>query len=158
MGKTTIAFLSVAGLLIGAVECLAHGTVHAVTPGGTVVQARYDDGSPMAFCDVSVFEPGNDKNPYQTGSTDPKGNFAFLPGTNGIWRVRVDDGMGHTVLAEVYVGATGLEESSHSRGVRRVGGGLVGVSLIFGIFGVYCLFRHRPHRTRGKTAPQEGKA
>jgi len=128
--------------------CLAHGARHTVFKGGTGVEATYDDGSPMAFCDVSVFSPGDPVSEYQTGITDPRGRLAFVPDTNGVWKVTVDDGMGHMAIAEVLVGLEGIEPADSRAGMDRPTGAIVGVSMIFGLFGIYCLLRQRLVRAR----------
>ncbi|NQT92354.1 MAG: hypothetical protein HQ559_06305, partial [Lentisphaerae bacterium] len=89
---------------------------HRVFKAGAGIEAAYDDGSPMAFCDVSVFSPGDPVSEYQTGITDPRGRFAFIPDTNGVWKVTVDDGMGHMAIAEVLMGPEGTQTGSSRAG------------------------------------------
>jgi hypothetical protein len=77
-------------------SAILHGITVRLAAEGRVVVAvtSYDGGIPVAGAQVMVFAPGGDT-PYQLGSTDPAGLFAFLPGGPGEWRVAVDDGMGH---------------------------------------------------------------
>ena len=138
--------------------CLAHGARHTVIKGGTGVEATYDDGSPMAFCDVSVFSPSDPVGEYQTGTTDPRGRFAFVPDTNGAWKVTVDDGMGHMVTAEIAVGLEGIKQGGSRNGVDRPMGAIVGVSLIFGLFGLYCLIRQGMGCAKHEARSGEGKS
>ena len=140
--------VGVAGLLMLGAIALGHGVQHRVFPGGTGVEATYDDGSPMAFCDVSVFSPGEPASEYQTGITDPRGRFAFVPDTNGVWKVTVDDSMGHMVIAEVFVGSPGIEADGSRAGMDRPMGAIVGVSMILGLFGIYSLVRQILGRPR----------
>lgn len=122
-------------------NALAHGVEHNFSQGATAITAAYDDGSPMAYCDVKVFTPGEGKEPYQEGSSDRNGCFAFLPDTNGIWRVTVDDGMGHLLDAGIEISSTGLlSESESPQHKDRLKGTVLGVSLIFGCFGLYAMF------------------
>lgn len=136
---------------------LAHGVRHSVSEGAMAVTATYDDGSPMAFCDVSVFSSVDPDEPYQTGSTDPAGRFAFVPDTNGSWRVTVDDGMGHAMTAEVNVhtgaaGSAGPDETKISRSMALV----IGLCWILGFFGIYSLARHvTGHRQSGSGSEEE---
>ena len=126
----------------------AHGVSHRTFEVGTGIEATYDDGRPMAFCDVEVFSPADSEAAYQVGSTDPQGCFAFVPNTNGLWRITVDDGMGHTVTAQVQTDATAVPKASTGQGLSRPLGLLVGLSIIFGFFGVYSLARQATrHRT-----------
>ena len=150
--------VGVAGLLMLGAIALGHGVQHRVFPGGTGVEATYDDGSPMAFCDVSVFSPGEPASEYQTGITDPRGRFAFVPDTNGVWKVTVDDSMGHMVTAEIAVGPEGITQGGGRKGVDRSTGAIVGVSVIFGLFGLYCLVRQGMGRVRHGSRSGEGKS
>jgi len=115
-------------------SCCAHGVTHEVFEVGTGVRATYDDGSPMAYCDVTVCAPGRSESEFQAGATDRNGCFAFVPDTNGTWRVSVDDGMGHLVRAEIEVGPNVMESKDGGRGQGRLGRAVVGVSIIFGVF------------------------
>jgi len=122
--------------------CLGHGVETETFAVGTGVKARYSDESPMAYCDVAIFAPDDAEQEYQTGITDRNGCFAFVPDTSGVWRVIVDDGMGHQVTAEVAVDslqATGTDDHHHSG--DRTSSAIVGVSLIFGLFGIWALLR-----------------
>jgi nickel transport protein len=124
----------------------AHGVRHSVSEGATVVAATYDDGSPMAFCDVTVLAPQNGEAPYQEGTSDRNGCFAFLPDTNGTWTVTIDDGMGHLEEARIEIDSIGGPKTETAHAPDRLGGAVVGISIIFGIFGVYALLtRRRPH-------------
>ncbi len=125
----------------------AHGVRHEVTAGGMVVAAAYDDGSPMAFCDVEVFAPGSPDESFLDGASDRNGYFAFVPDTNGVWRVAVDDGMGHRVEIELAVGESGWRSLAGAPPcVGRLSGGVVGISVIFGCFGVYAMYAGRVRR------------
>lgn len=149
--------LALACLVLRSVPCLAHGSRYNVFRGGTGIEATHDDGSPMAFCDVRVFAPGGRENLHQTGTTGPKGRFMFVPDTNGVWRVSIDDGIGHVLWAEIAVGPEAREAVGRGGGVDRLTGGVVGVSLIFGVFGIYCLLRHRVPRSQRETGCTEGE-
>lgn len=134
-------------LLLGcAVFCVAHGTGYEVFEGGTCVRALYDDGSPMAFCDANVFAPGEDEEAYQAGTTDRNGCLAFVPDTNGTWRVVVDDGMGHSVRAPVDVKAGRMTGDARRLPMGRGPGMVIGLSLIVGGFGLYALVRQHAQR------------
>ena len=125
---------------------LAHGVRHSVSEGATVVTATYEDGSPMAFCDVTVFAPGSRQEPYQEGTSDRNGCFAFLPDTNGTWRVTVNDGMGHLADAVIKIGSAGRRDVHKAHHADRLGGAMVGIGVIFGCFGIYAMLAGRIHR------------
>ena len=106
----------------------------------------------MAFFVVSLFSPADPVEPYQTGTTDPSGRFAFVPDSNGVWVVIVDDAMGHAVNARLMIDAGRLVPGT---GDVRLGRGtalLVGLSLVFGLFGVYAMARN----ATGRIGPGSG--
>jgi nickel transport protein len=102
----------------------------------------------MAYCDVSVFAPGGESDPYQQGTSDRNGCFAFLPDTNGTWTVTVDDAMGHAVKAHVEIGSAGMRSRGRGPQASRLGGAVIGISAIFGIFGLYAILATRSGRYR----------
>jgi len=121
--------------------CLGHGVETETFAVGTGVKARYSDESPMAYCDVAIFAPDDAEQEYQTGITDRNGCFAFVPDTSGVWRVTVDDGMGHLATVEVAVDSLQATGTGGHHADDRVSSALVGVSLIFGLFGIWALLR-----------------
>lgn len=135
------------GLALGA--ACAHGVHYQVSEDAVAVCAAYHDAAPMAFCDVEVFAPGAPEASYQEGTTDPAGCFAFVPSTNGVWIVSVDDGMGHGVRAEVPVDRVGHPVDGGHDGVSRPVGLLIGLCLIIGLLGVYRLARQANGHSRG---------
>ncbi len=139
----------VAIVMVGAVPdaCRGHGSHCTVVVGGTAVEAVYHDGGPMAFCDVEIYRPGDEQEPFHTGETDPRGRFAFVPDTTGTWRVRVDDGMGHVATTEVVIGADMMEAAEPRHVYDRMSGTIVGVSVIFGLFGLAALVHRRIRKT-----------
>ena len=138
--------------------CLGHGGAYEVLRDAGGIRAVYDDGSPMALCDVSVFAPDRPEEAYQTGITDPHGRFAFVPDTHGMWRVTVDDGMGHRVEAAVPVDSAFGHEHEHGHEHRhaagRLSGLVVGISVIFGLFGVLALLSRK--RGAAGNGPNQG--
>jgi nickel transport protein len=147
MRPARTAFAVLVFLLAPAEVCFGHGTHCSWIEGGTAVEAVYHGGEPMAFCDVSVFRPGGEEAPYQTGSTDPRGRFAFVPDTTGTWKVTVDDGMGHSATAEVLVGPEGIRTEGGGRAPDRIRGIIVGISVIFGFFGLFSFLYGKRRRT-----------
>ena len=115
----------------------AHGVrVESVPSAGVVF--RYDEGSPAAFADVTVWGPAAGEEPYLRGTTDAAGTFAFCPSAQGRWKIRVDDGLGHAAETEIVVGPEGIAHAGHSV-PDRLGRWLGGVGFIFGLAGIYSL-------------------
>ncbi|OGV68419.1 MAG: hypothetical protein A2283_19365 [Lentisphaerae bacterium RIFOXYA12_FULL_48_11] len=114
---------------------LSHGIKATRVDGGLGIVVVYDDGSPVSFSEAKVFAPGNDEKPVLTGNTDRNGCFMFRPDTNGIWKITVDDGMGHAVTEAIqFKGMVFVPVQTASTMPRRYGV-ITGIALIFGIFG-----------------------
>ena len=133
--------------------CLAHGVKHEVFDVGTGIKATYSDETPMAYCEVAVYAPDDDASEYQTGITDRNGCFAFVPDASGVWRVNVDDGMGHLVTAEISLDSLQVASTSVRQVGDRMSSAIVGISVIFGLFGIYALLRGS---RRAASAPGAG--
>jgi len=129
----------------------AHGVKGMVKEGGLVVTAQYDTGEAMSYARVRISVPGA-KLPFQSGRTDRNGRFCFFPDAQGDWKVVVDDEMGHRLEVMVPVNeamelktdkqAGGSAESPLSRYEKA----LMGISIIFGISGVFFWWRGKKGR------------
>ncbi len=94
----------------------------------------------MSYARVKILAPGAGLT-FQSGRTDRNGRFCFFPDGPGDWEMIVDDEIGHRLKVMVPVDeakelkkdqqAGGSAESSLSRYERA----LMGISIIFGIFG-----------------------
>lgn len=97
----------------------AHG-IHVTHAAGEAVRvtASFDSGEPMVAAQVSVFAPGDLETPWMTGTTDPAGQFAFVPDMTqtGRWEVQVRlAGHGEIVYVPVDEGAVATDLSpSHA--------------------------------------------
>ena len=118
----------------------AHGVRSIVDQGGIVVIAQYDNGEPMSYARVEISAPGA-RLTFQSGGTDRNGRFCFFPDTPGDWKVVVDDEMGHRLEVIVPVNeAMQLKTNQKAggpllRSFSRYTGVILGISVIFGIFG-----------------------
>ena len=118
----------------------AHGVMGTVGSGGVVVTAQYNTDEAMSYAMVKISAPGSGLT-FQSGRTDRNGRFCFYPDGPGDWEVIVDDEMGHRLEVIVPVDEAkelkkdqqtgGSAESSLSRHERA----LMGISIIFGVFG-----------------------
>jgi nickel transport protein len=86
-----------------------------------VATCTFEGGGAISDAPVKVFAPSREgeaaHRPYQTGRTDARGRFAFVPDGVGVWRIEVDDGMGHSGSAgveieEAFFGAAGPAEEA----------------------------------------------
>lgn len=129
-----------AALLAGVLH--AHALTHTVQPGSAViVELRYADGTPFSYEAAEVYRPG-EAVPFLAGRTDVNGRLAFVPDRSGDWRVRVFSEDGHG--GDFTVAAAGdASTTTPAAGLGTVGGLAVGLSVIFGVFGIWSLFVRR---------------
>ncbi|WP_022661329.1 hypothetical protein [Paucidesulfovibrio longus] len=104
--KTALGVLA-ALLLLGlghAALASAHGIrrIH-YEQTATVIETAFSDGTTASFAQVLIYAPGGGDTEFQNGRTDARGRFAFLPDRPGVWRVKVDAGMGHGFDMEIEV-------------------------------------------------------
>lgn len=132
--------LAFAGLIFFCGMSYSHGTGYRQSPFKAVaLEFMYSTGEAMSYREARVFSPSDDKFAWQSGRTDERGNFAFVPNVPGLWRVVVRDEEGHQCEANIVVSGEGLEgreaeaESSIPHGIELFIRALLGVSLIFNI-------------------------
>ncbi len=77
-------------------------TVTMAAPA-VVLRATYGGAEAVSFAQVQVFAPAASAGEYQTGRTDRRGCFSFVPETGGAWRVVIDDEEGHRREVDVTV-------------------------------------------------------
>lgn len=135
-----IAGLSLSALLLLTGEIFAHGTGYRHSQFEAVaLEFIYSTGEAMSYREARVFSPNDEKFAYQSGRTDEKGRFAFVPDTPGKWRVIVRDEEGHQCTAEIVISdkGEGVSESEIQSAVINsteiLIRSLLGVSLIFNI-------------------------
>lgn len=83
----------------------AHGTDYRIleTDYAVTVECLFAGGEPMQYAQVLLFSPDDAVVEFQNGRTDQQGRFAFLPHVPGTWRMKVKDGMGHALTADIKV-------------------------------------------------------
>lgn len=154
MKRLFLLLFSLAFALGALEEADAHGVGYIPSEKPPVaLEFYYSTGEPMSFAKADVFAPGDAKGAFQSGRTDEKGRFAFVPDGEGEWRVVVTDDEGHR--AEAVVAATGKEDGVAAPAAATVSGSgpaapldtsrnaLLGVSLIFNIAAATTLYRAR---------------
>ncbi|MFW5837949.1 MAG: carboxypeptidase-like regulatory domain-containing protein, partial [Desulfovibrionaceae bacterium] len=63
--------------------------------------AAFSSGEPASYAEVVIASPESGEVEFQSGRTDARGRFVFLPDAPGSWRVRLDAGMGHALDFEL---------------------------------------------------------
>lgn len=123
---------------------------------GIAVRAFYTDKDPASYSQFEIYGPGDREDlPHQTGRTDKNGFLAFVPDRPWTWKVKIwgeSSPAYHSFTAEVKVDKElGLESFSkpllatHTKMIT-------GLSLIFGIFGIYAYLKSRK-KQEGKDPP-----
>lgn len=127
----------------------AHGLELSTTLSApaVIVRAAYGGSEPVPFAKVQVFAPGEPEREHQTGTTDRRGYFSFVPEGGGAWRIVVDDEEGHrhdtTVqVPEPFESGAPVPPAAPSRLERA----LLGVALLFGATGFLYGFKARRSR------------
>ena len=130
-------------------QALAHGTEGEIAVRqGLLVEAKYSDGEPMAYANISISRMGEDT-PFQQGNLDRRGRFLFLPDQNGTWTVEITDGMGHRLALSRKV--EDLDSfASLETGKRQEKEGLplalklgMGLAVILGLSGIWAWWASR---------------
>jgi nickel transport protein len=93
----------------------------------------------------------NEELPFQTGRADRNGLFLFLPDQPGDWKVIARDGMGHRLAVKPIIDEGMNPNKTGGQTDGAVDGGFLpryekafmGLSLIFGISGVFFWWRCR---------------
>jgi len=140
----------------------SHGVLGRVESGkGILVEVEYDDGEPMTYASIEIFD-SEENLPFQSGRTDRNGRFLFYPDKMGDWKVVVTDGMGHGLTLKTNIDkmfnldktneqqAKDINENSLSRYERT----LMGISIIFGISGIFFWWKGRRIYMRNKEENQ----
>jgi len=128
-----VAFGLFMSLFILSGVCYGHGVKYLRLKGGVGIEAKYSDGMPLSFSSAKVFSPGNPDAEFQTGYTDKNGRFMFFPDMEGIWKVEINDGMGHGVVTNIDVGE--IVEVKEGAGFTLLEKILIGIAIIWGITG-----------------------
>ncbi len=142
-------FLTLLALTAIPKQVLAHGASIGYSETSAItIEAKYDDGTPMANAQVVVYAPSDRATPWLKGTTDDAGNFSFVPDTDaenlGDWDVKVRQA-GHGDItsipvtgnrentADTQLSSTGAEYTPSQKVfmAAAVGWGFIGTALFF---------------------------
>jgi len=125
----------------------AHDLQHevGVAEGAIAVRLSFADGNVFSFEAYEVYREGEDI-PFQVGRTDALGRLIFMPDQPGDWRVKVFSEDGHGLDFSVVAGERGAVEKAGGSPLAAYSRLIVGVAVIFGIFGLLNLFLVRGKR------------
>ncbi len=135
------------GLFLGETDSLGHSINYQVEQQGMALRAFYSAKDPASYSQYEIWGPGDREDlPHQTGRTDKNGFLAFVPDRAGTWKVKIwgESSHGyHGFTTEIKVDK-GLNLESFSKPLAAAHTKLItGLSLIFGIFGIYAFLRSR---------------
>ena len=88
-------FLTLLILIAAPKKVIAHGAnIDYRETSAITIQAKYDDGKPMANAQVVIYAPSDRSTPWLKGTTDKSGNFTFVPDASnsenhGDWDIKV---------------------------------------------------------------------
>jgi len=141
-----VLFLPVA-LFLGGKDLQGHSINYHVEQKGIAVRAFYSAKEPSSYSQYEIYGPGDREDlPHQTGRTEKNGFLSFVPDRAGTWKIKLwgESSHGyHGFTAEVKVDKEINLESFSKPLVAAHTKLITGLSLIFGIFGVYALWRSR---------------
>ena len=107
-----------------------------IAPPAVLLEARYGGTEIVPFAKVQIFAPGATRE-FQTGRTDQRGRFSFVPEGAGNWRAVVDDELGHRREVEIGVTAGFAGVVDGGSGGSRWDRLLAGLGLLAGVAGVW---------------------
>lgn len=159
-------------LCYGPALALAHGVHHRIEAGNAVViTLTYANGKPFANQKYALTPVGQEK-PRQLGNTDASGRIAFVPDAITDWRLQATAADGHGLKREFVLPppspapppaalpaspASAVPAAAPAQATPTLSAvpasetpprwmmAVSGLSLIFGLFGLYQLFVRRPH-------------
>jgi nickel transport protein len=121
-----------------------------------VITVTEEDGTPCAGMSY-IISPKEGGKSVQSGRTDIQGRVVFVPESGGSWKLNAFSEHGHGTEVSFVSGEQDVLLSSEKPFFDRYARPITGVSLIFGIFGVLCLFRRRRTRIPSPRRGGEGK-
>ncbi len=133
-------------MIWGAEEKLYAHTIHyEVQPKGISAKIFYTQTDPASYSEYEIYGPG-DTEPYQIGRTNRAGFLSFLPDRPGTWRIKIlgESSHGfHGITIELKVDKAFDLESFDKPLVAKHTKIIVGISVIFGLFGIISLYLSR---------------
>ena len=147
LGVARLVLLLPIGLFLGEIDSHGHSINYQVLEKGIAVKAFYSEKDPSSYSQYEIWGPGDKEDlPHQTGRTDKNGFLAFVPDRAGTWKIRLwgESSHGyHGFTTEVKVDKDFNLESFSKPLLATHTKLITGLSLIFGIFGIYALLRSR---------------
>jgi nickel transport protein len=122
----------------------AHEVHHRIEAyDAIVVTLRYANGQPFAYERYALY-PAGKETPQQVGNTDAQGRVAFVPDSEGKWRLQATSADGHGINLEFAVPAVagGANDGGQTALPHWLLAG-IGLALLFGLFGLIQMFARK---------------
>lgn len=122
-----------------------HSIHYDVQQKGISVKVFYEKEHPASYSEYELFGPG-DKEPHQIGRTDKNGFLSFIPDRMGSWKIKVwgESTHGfHGVTIDINVNQSLQLDSFSKPLVSTYTKLVVGISIIFGLFGIFAFWKSR---------------
>ncbi len=122
-----------------------HSIHYDVQQKGISVKVFYEKDNPASYSEYELFGPG-DKEPHQIGRTDKNGFLSFIPDRMGSWKIKVwgESTHGfHGVTIDINVNQALQLDSFSKPLVSTYTKLVVGISIIFGLFGIFAFWKSR---------------
>lgn len=126
-------------------KLFAHTIHYEVQPKGISAKIFYTQSDPASYSEYEIYGPG-DTEPYQIGRTNRAGFLSFLPDRPGLWKIKIlgESSHGfHGITIEIKVDKAFDLESFEKPLVAKYTKVIVGISVIFGLFGIISLYLSR---------------
>ena len=133
-GYGSMLIWAILAVTIAAGNVLAHSVSSSITTENSLPVAtfHYADGNALSYAEVKVWAPDDDQVEFQNGRTDKNGRFSFAPDKEGLWRIEINDGLGHAATAE-YEAKKVVKITQSPQGTENH-------ILLYAIFGVSLIF------------------
>lgn len=119
---------------------LAHDLQYAVNDGkAVVVKLFFMDNTPFAYENYEIYRE-QEVLPFQTGRTDAHGYFSFIPDAQTQWHIKAFSADGHGMVFDLTTNDDYALAQSDKAFVDRYGRIVIGLGVIFGIFGLLSLW------------------
>lgn len=143
--------ITILWVLLGAMVSGGEGNLYAhtihyeVQSKGISAKIFYTQSDPASYSEYEIYGP-EDSEPYQVGRTNKAGIVSFLPDRPGNWRIKVfgESSHGfHGISIDIKVDKAFDLESFEKPLVAKHTKVIIGISVIFGLFGIISLYLSR---------------
>ncbi len=130
-------------ILLLSFPALAHDLQYTVAESNVVVvKLFYPDNTKFSYENYEIFRP-DEEIPFQVGRTDAHGRIVFAPDQAGTWNIKAFSEDGHGMEISVEVDENNVLSDTDKPLGNRLSRLMVGVAVIFGLFGFLSIFYRR---------------